>query len=102
MRRYSFAKSRGAIIFILGIIFFFFFFFFFFSFSVLTMICNITRMVSEGFDLIILQYVFGQTGPSKRVDPNQMPQNVTSDQDLLCLPLTQQFYTNLLLVKCTC
>ena len=33
------------------------------------------------------------------VDPDQMPQNVASDQDLHCLPLNQQFFRHINLLE---
>ena len=36
------------------------------------------------------------------VDPDQMPQNASSDQGLHCLPLTQHFYMYSQEVKWTC
>ena len=35
-------------------------------------------------------------------EPDQMPQNVASDQSLHCLLLNQQFYTQLQVVKWAC
>ena len=57
----------------------------------------------EGVDLIIYYRAFStfsarQAGANS-VDPDQTPQNATSDQDLYCLPLTQVFYAHSQVVK---
>ena len=84
-------------------------------------------MISEGFELIklpYLVYVFGQTGLTNYVDPDQTPHSdqgriqrgsgvgwgsvefqnnvVASDLDLHSLPFTQQLYAHSHVVKWTC
>ena len=41
----------------------------------------------QDFKIPYLPNVFGQTGLSKHVDPDEMLQNVVSHQGLHCLPL---------------
>ena len=56
----------------------------------------------RGFNVIKLLNIFGQTGLSNIVDPDQMLQYAASDQGLHCLLLTQQFYTHSEVIKWIC
>ena len=58
----------------------------------------------RGFDLIILPYFtyWNWQVWANSVDPDQTPQCAASDQGLHWLPLTQQIYTHLHIVKWIC
>ena len=40
----------------------------------------------------VITLCIGTDRPEQTVDPDQMPQNTASDQDLHCLPYIQQYF----------
>ena len=66
-----------------------------------------SRRISEGVqfnNITVFNYskYLERHAWANSTDPDQMPQNMASEQGLPCLPLTQQFYTYSQVVNWTC